>query len=203
MAPSPSAEPADALDAAERAALGRIARAALVAAVEPRPGRPGVDPPAALPRLARPGASFVTLHAGGELRGCIGSIEPRRPLAEDVAVNARAAALEDPRFAPVGPDELAGLELEISVLSPLEPIAARSRAELLATLRPGVDGLLITDGSSRATFLPAVWGQLPAPAEFLAQLERKAGLPAGGWSPTARFARYRVESFRVAGGTAR
>jgi len=92
----------------------------------------------------------------------------------------------------VAPRELAGLELEISVLSPLAPLAARSREELLAALRPGEDGLLLEEGPRRATFLPAVWEQLREPERFLAQLERKAGLAAGGWSPARRVWRYKV-----------
>jgi AmmeMemoRadiSam system protein A len=190
MAPSPSPE---ALSAAERAALGAVARAALVAAVA---GRGAALPDLApWPRLREPGASFVTLHRDGELRGCIGSIEPRRPLADDVAANARAAAREDDRFAPVAAAELAELAVELSVLTPLEPLAAGSRAELLALLRPGVDGLVLADGDARATFLPAVWEQLPEPSDFLAHLERKAGLTPGAWSPGRLCFRYAVDSF--------
>jgi len=180
------------LSAADRAELAAIARRSLVAAVRGAP-----PPPVAplSPRLLAPGASFVTLTAGGGLRGCIGTLAPRRSLAADVAANARAAALEDARFAPVGESELAGLELEISVLSPPEPLPVASRAELVARLRPGVDGLVLLDGWHRATFLPAVWEQLPEPEAFLSHLERKAGLPPGHWSPTVRVERYEVEAF--------
>jgi AmmeMemoRadiSam system protein A len=184
------------LTAAERDRLVAIGRAALVAAVRDD----NYAPPSPLTgRLGAPGASFVTLHVGaGELRGCIGSLAPRRPLAEDVAANARAAAREDLRFAPVGAHELDGLSFEISLLSPLAPLAVASRRELLAALRPGVDGLVLDDGERRATFLPAVWAELPEPERFLAQLERKAGLPAGGWSRALRAWRYTAVSLPAA-----
>jgi AmmeMemoRadiSam system protein A len=181
------------LEPAERAALGEVAREALAAALEGRPYQ--VPESLRRGRLAERGASFVSLHAGGELRGCIGSLEARRPLADDVAANARAAALEDYRFSPLEEHELAGVEIEISVLTPTAPLPVRSEAELLARLRPGVDGLVLEEGGRRATFLPVVWKQLPAPADFLAHLKRKAGLPADYWSPSLRFARYLVEEF--------
>lgn len=148
--------------------------------------------PASL-RAAR--AAFVTLHLDGALRGCIGSLEARRPLAEDVAENAFAAAFRDPRFSPVTAAEVARLELQISVLSPPEPLAFASEAELLALLRPGVDGLILADCGRRGTFLPSVWAQLPEAREFLAHLKRKAGLPADHWSSTLTVARYTTESF--------
>lgn len=154
---------------------------------------PGLDLAQLPPELGAPGASFVTLHRRGELRGCMGSLEPRRPLAEDVAGNARAAAYFDPRFPPVEPAELAELELEISVLGTARPLPAASEAELVAALRPGVDGLVLHEGPRRATFLPSVWSQLPDPAQFVRQLKRKAGLAPDHWSPTLRFERYEVE----------
>ncbi len=181
------------LTPAERAALGEIAREALAAATTGRPYQ--VPESLRRGRLAAPGATFVSLHRGGELRGCIGSLEARRPLADDVASNARAAALEDYRFTPLDEEELGELEVEISVLTPAVPLPVRSEAELLARLRPGLDGLVLEESGRRATFLPVVWKQLPAPADFLAHLKRKAGLPAGYWSPTLRFARYLVEEF--------
>jgi AmmeMemoRadiSam system protein A len=187
----PSPEGAPELSAGERTELVAVGRAALLAAV----GDATYSPPPLAGRLAAPGASFVTLRrADGGLRGCIGSLEPRRPLAVDVAWNARAAAREDQRFAPVVAAELAGLSFEIALLSPLAPLAARSRRELLAALRPGVDGLLVDDGARRATFLPSVWEELPEPELFLAQLERKAGLAPGGFSRPLRAWRYATAS---------
>ena len=146
--------------------------------------------------LMQPGATFVTLRERGELRGCIGSLEARRPLGEDVAHNARAAAFSDPRFAPVEPRELEALEVEVSLLSPREPMLVASEAEALAQLRPGVDGIYFEYGRSGATFLPQVWESLPDRLVFLSELRRKAGLPARFWHPDVKLSRYTVEKFR-------
>lgn len=180
------------LSEAERAAIARIARAALVAAVRGERFVPARDERSG--RLARPGACFVTLESGHRLRGCIGSIEARRTLLDDVLANARAAALHDPRFSPVAASELAELSIHVSVLTAPEPLEAKSREQLLAQLVPGVDGLVIEQLARRATFLPAVWSTLPDPETFVAQLERKAGLEPGSWSPFRRTFRYRAES---------
>lgn len=145
-------------------------------------------------------ATFTTLELGGELRGCCGTIEPRRPLLHDVWYNAWASAFADPRFPPVSAAELPGLSFAISVLTPLEPVPARSEAELIAALEPGADGLVLAYGSARATFLPAVWESVPEPREFLAHLWRKAGLPASlSWSEVTAL-RYRTETFSSAEG---
>lgn len=141
--------------------------------------------------LAEPAASFVTLRGpDGELRGCVGELEASRALAEGVAHNAWRAASRDPRFAPVAAEELDGLEVHVSVLGPLEPLAVDSEAALRDALRPGRDGLLLDDGVHRATFLPAVWASLPEPARFLGELARKAGLRAGVWPAAMRAWRY-------------
>ena len=140
--------------------------------------------------LHRPGCAFVTIRRRGELLGCIGSLEPTRSLCDDVVANAVAAATTDPRFPPVTPEQYAAAEVEVSVLGPTAPLAVRTFDELLAVLRPGVDGLVIDDGRHRATFLPAVWDQLPDPAAFCAHLWRKAGLPPGSWPPALRVERY-------------
>jgi len=141
--------------------------------------------------LRRPGASFVTLTREGELRGCIGSLEAHRALARDLALNAYAAAFLDPRFPPLRDAEITALSLEIAILNPLEAFPCDSEAELLARLRPYVDGLVLEEGTRhRATFLPKVWEMLPEPAEFLRELRRKAGLAPGYWSESLRFARY-------------
>jgi hypothetical protein len=140
-------------------------------------------------------AVFVTLTRGGELRGCIGSLQAQEPLAQAVTQAAFNAAFRDPRFPPLRADELDAVRIEISVLSELEPIEADTRQALLDSLRPGVDGLLLEDGSYRSTFLPQVWEKIASPAAFLEQLCLKAGLGAGHWSPTIRFHRYRTLSF--------
>lgn len=175
-------------------ALLSVAREALVAGV--RHGKAPLPAPGAVPpALARPGASFVTLYADEALRGCIGSLEAFRPLAEDVAANTQAAALRDPRFPPMLPAELDVVRISVSLIGPSRLLAVDSEAELLETLRPGIDGLTLELGAARATFLPAVWQQLPEPLAFVRQLRLKAGLPADYWSPALRFSRYQTHTF--------
>jgi AmmeMemoRadiSam system protein A len=152
-----------------------------------------LDPESLPPAWREPRATFVTLRRGGQLRGCTGSLEARQPLACDVAHNAYRSAFADPRFPPLQPGELADLDVSVSVLGPLEPLGARSEEELVAQLRPGLDGLVLSEGPRSATFLPAVWDSLPDPRDFLDALRRKAGLPPGYWSSTLRFERYAVE----------
>lgn len=140
-------------------------------------------------------ASFVTLHLNGQLRGCIGSLTAHRALVADVANNAQAAAFKDPRFSPVSFDEYHDIDVHISVLSRPEPMAVDTREELLAQLRPGVDGLIIEERGHRATYLPSVWEQLPDPESFVDELRRKAGLDRGGWHHETRVFRYTTEEF--------
>ena len=141
------------------------------------------------------GASFVTLKKNAELRGCIGTLEARRPLGADVAANATAAAFRDPRFAPLQDAELDAVHIEISVLSPAEPLPCRDEAEAIARLRPGRDGVIFECNGYRATFLPQVWEQLPDPRQFLGQLRRKAGLAHDFWSPAVKLSRYTVSQW--------
>ncbi len=150
---------------------------------------------AAEPGLDVQRASFVTLKLDGSLRGCCGSLRALHTLAEDVWCNAWASAFSDPRFAPLTRHEYPRLEVQISVLSALEPLPATSDRELRDALRPGVDGLVLELGPARATFLPAVWEQLPDTREFLAHLKHKAGLPADFWSPQLLVHRYTTECF--------
>lgn len=151
---------------------------------------------ATAPWLQAPGACFVTLTQQGNLRGCIGSLEAHRPLLADVRANAVAAAFHDPRFAPLTADELDHTELEVSLISPMQPLAFASEAEALAQLRPGIDGVLFEYGTRRSTFLPQVWEQLPAAAEFMGQLKRKAGLSASFWATEVRLQRYTVAKWK-------
>jgi AmmeMemoRadiSam system protein A len=144
------------------------------------------------PWLAEPGATFVTLMKDGELRGCVGSLEPYRPLGEDVAANARAAAFRDTRFEPLTRAELPRIAIEVSQLGAAVPLEVRSEAEALARLRPGRDGVILDYRGARATFLPQVWEQLPDPASFLAHLKHKAGLEPRFWSPEIRLWTYEV-----------
>ncbi|MEI7850723.1 MAG: AmmeMemoRadiSam system protein A [Kiritimatiellales bacterium] len=140
-------------------------------------------------------ATFVTLTLGGNLRGCIGMLEACRPLAEDVAENARAAAFEDPRFDSLTKKEFEKLEIHISVLSPPEELMFSSEEDVLRQIRPGIDGLILQEGFQRGTFLPSVWEELPAKKLFWAHLKRKAGLPTDYWSDTLRVFRYTTEYF--------
>lgn len=129
-----------------------------------------------------PGACFVTLTRNGRLRGCIGSPTTRRPLLEDVRVNAVAAATRDPRFAPMTAGELPAVVIEVSVLSAPQPLRVSSLRECYAALRPGVDGVILDVGPwHRSLLLPQVWQDVPDPAEFLAHLWLKAGLAPGIW----------------------
>lgn len=145
--------------------------------------------------LRAPGACFVTLYVHGTLKGCIGSLEAHRPLAEDVAHNAFAAAFRDHRFTPVDDASFSVLEIHLSLIGPSSPIDCQSQTDLEASLRSGTDGLIIEDGSHRATFLPSVWESLPTPHAFITALKRKAGLPEDYWSDSLRCYRYTTESF--------
>ncbi len=140
-------------------------------------------------------ATFVTLTLDGALRGCIGSLEARRPLREDVEGNARAAALRDPRFAPLTVLELEAVRIETSVLSAISPMDVCDEADALARLRPGVDGVVLSCGGRRSTLLPRVWDHLDDPVAFLAVLKRKAGFPEDFWSEQIRLDRYTVTEF--------
>lgn len=143
--------------------------------------------------LRNPGASFVTIYVGDKLHGCIGSLEVRRALAIDVAKNARAAAFDDPRFSALTGKECEHLHIHISVLSSPETIACLSEDELVRQLRPGIDGVILEDGGSRATYLPSVWEVLPDAQQFVCQLKIKAGLPQDHWSQTMKIQRYTTE----------
>lgn len=150
------------------------------------------------PFLQEIGASFVTLKYQGQLRGCIGSLEARRALVDDVKHNARSAAFLDPRFRPLSLREFDDIKVEVSLLSVPEPMAFRNEADLLAQLRPEVDGLILEHDGHRGTFLPQVWESLPAPREFFAHLKNKAGLPMDFWSDDVRVSRYTVEKWTEA-----
>ncbi len=158
-------------------------------------GRPlEVIPSRFPPSLQEPVATFVTLNEEGRLRGCVGSLQARRPLVEDVAHNAFAAAFRDSRFPPVSPSEFSGLEIHLSLLTPPEPLPVEDEEDLLRKLRPGEDGLVLEDPPHRATFLPQVWESLPEPQSFVRELKRKAGLPPDHWSSLLRFFRYSVKA---------
>jgi hypothetical protein len=146
------------------------------------------------PTLRQKCACFVTLNRLGNLRGCIGHLEAVQALMTDVAENAFAAAFRDPRFPPLKAEELAQLDLHISILTPAEPLTFDSEQDLLRQLQPGVDGLILQDGLHRGTFLPSVWEQLPEPEQFLSHLKRKAGLPVDYWSASLKVFSYTSET---------
>lgn len=138
-------------------------------------------------------ASFVTLHTHHKLRGCIGSLQAHQPLIVDVMQNSYNAAFRDPRFAPLTLSEFTNLHLEISILSKPEPMHFTSEADLLQQLRPSLDGLILSAGGHRGTFLPSVWEQLPDKKDFLQHLKVKAGLATNYWSDTITIERYTTE----------
>lgn len=150
------------------------------------------------PVMAEKRGVFVTLHKNNQLRGCIGSLTAVEPLGEGVRRNAVNAAFHDHRFSPLTLAELPELEVEVSILTEPKPFVCSTPDEVLATLRPGIDGLIIKGPhGEQATFLPQVWQQLPQPVQFLAHLCRKAGLPENAWrSGTLRFYNYQVQSFQ-------
>ncbi|HTX79861.1 MAG TPA: AmmeMemoRadiSam system protein A [Longilinea sp.] len=146
--------------------------------------------------LRQPGAAFVTLTEEGELRGCIGALEPYQPLIEDVREHAVAAALEDYRFPPVHPDEVKLLEIEVSRLTLAQPLDYQTGQDLVKKLHPSVDGVILRDGMRRATFLPQVWEKVPDPADFLSQLCLKMGAPHDLWQrKKLQVFTYQVEEF--------
>jgi AmmeMemoRadiSam system protein A len=160
-------------------------------------GLPIVEP-AANSALLRPGATFVTLFHGGELRGCIGSLKATRAVGFDVRENAVAAAFRDPRFPPLTTTEFEATSVEVSLLSVAVSHRFDSEDELRARLRPGVDGVTLELDDLRATFLPQVWEALPDPRDFLAALKQKAGMRADFWSPWLNVVLYQVTKWKEA-----
>ena len=143
--------------------------------------------------LTEQGACFVTIKINDDLRGCIGSLEAYRPLIEDVADNAFAAAFRDPRFPKLTDAEYEQLQYHISVLDKPQPMSFESEQDLLQQIRPGIDGLVLQDKHNRGTFLPAVWDSLPEAEDFLRHLKLKAGLSPNYWSDTIKVERYTAE----------
>ncbi len=139
---------------------------------------------------------FVTLHKQGQLRGCIGSLSGYRAIADGVREHALNAAFNDHRFRPVTAEELADLDIEVSILTEPQPLLFRDGDDLVKRLRPGVDGVIISRVGASATFLPQVWEQLPEPAAFLSHLCQKAGLSAQDWrQPGLEVQTYQVQYF--------
>ncbi|WP_457578034.1 AmmeMemoRadiSam system protein A [Desulfomarina sp.] len=146
------------------------------------------------------GASFVTLKISGNLRGCIGRLEPITTLWKDVAENAVNAAFNDFRFSPLSRNEFVETRIEVSVMSTPVSLEYGYPGELTKRLQPGVDGVILQDGAKKATFLPQVWEQLPSPEIFLAHLCRKAGVdPSAYQEKILEIKTYTVQSFTCAG----
>lgn len=171
----------------------RLARQAVIAAARGEPA-PKPELSSLPPTLRQPGACFVSLHAGPRLRGCIGNLEAREALALSLLHNASSACRRDPRFKPVNAEELAALQLEVSILEPAESLVVSSEQELLDRLRPGIDGLILEQPPRRATFLPTVWQSLPEPREFLRQLKIKGGWDPDYWSSEIKLSTYRTRT---------
>jgi len=146
------------------------------------------------PKFCEVKATFVTLKINQQLRGCLGTTIATRPLVSDIAYQAQAAAFSDPRFTPLTSPEFPHLDIQISILSALQPIFFKSESDLIRQLRPGIDGLILTEGNRRGTFLPTVWGTLPNPNDFLQHLKQKAGLPLNYWSTSLTIQRYTTET---------
>ena len=169
----------------ERELLLRLAHRSIELALEGR----GIDltPPTA--HLAESRGAFTTLHLEGELRGCIGFVLPIQSLYAAVAESARAAAFDDPRFQPVTPAEAQHLKIEISVLSPLQPI----RPEEVVV---GRHGLVVTQGNRRGLLLPQVPIEWKWDREtFLGQTCLKAGLSEDAWQHGAQLQAFTAEVF--------
>jgi AmmeMemoRadiSam system protein A len=158
-------------------------------------GGPAALRPSA-PWCAEIGATFVTLHwKDGRLQGCIGSIDPRLSIVDDVEHNVIAAACHDPRGRHLALYDVDALDIEVSILSPLEPIMFDDEASALAAIRPGVDGVVLGWQGERATFLPSMWSRLPGAREFMQALKTKAGLPVGFWRADLKLWRYAVDRY--------
>ena len=189
----------DKLTFEEQQTLLRLGRAAMERAVRGEKLAPLDESTLAplSPHLREDGASFITLTVRGQLRGCIGGLEARQSLAEDVRQHAVAAALEDPRFPPVTQDELNGIQIEVSRLTRPHPLEYKDAQDLLSKLRPHVDGVILRDGIyHRGTFLPQVWEKIPDPAEFLNNLCYKMGVSKNLWrNKHLDVLTYQVEEF--------
>jgi uncharacterized protein len=179
----------------EQKILLRLAREAMERAVQGEDLSP-LDLSSLPASLRAEGSSFVTLSLHGQLRGCIGALEPYQPLADDVREHAAAAALKDPRFPPVREAEVGGIRIEISRLTRPVPLEYRDANDLLSRLTPFVDGVILRDGFHRATFLPQVWEKISDRADFLSNLCYKMGADPDLWrTKQLEVLTYKVEEF--------
>lgn len=183
-----------AIEEKERKALLRLARSAIESALVEdarikRPKEPG-------PALKEKRGCFVTLHKRGSLRGCIGTIEPVKPLLVGVEENALNAAFKDPRFPSLKKEELKHLHIEVSVLTVPKKLSFEDGEDLKRKLKPGIHGVILSKGWHKSTFLPQVWKQLPETESFLSHLCMKAGMNANCWKDRdIRVQTYEAEYF--------
>ena len=187
------------LSSDERRLLLQLARESIEAATAGKP-----HPPIELEKLpaplCEPAACFVTLHIGEDLRGCTGTLVARTPLVEEVIYTAAQTALSDPRFNPVKPDEVPSIDIEVSVLTAPQKLDVPTPDALPQLLRPGIDGVTLSRGLHRATFLPQVWDKIPDPIVFLDMLSQKMGLSPKAWlAPGMQVEVYQVEEFSESG----
>jgi AmmeMemoRadiSam system protein A len=148
------------------------------------------------PLLKEDGASFVTLTQNGKLRGCIGSLEARRPLIEDIISNAKSAAFRDPRFAKLPREELHSTDVEVSVLTSPELLEYSDVEDLKNKIKPNIDGVILKLNSNQATFLPQVWEELPEFESFFGHLLSKAGLPMDSFKNHPTIYTYQVSKYK-------
>jgi len=182
---SPALAPAQEFSSEERSQLLRLAHDSISSALDHR--EIPLEPPT--PHLAEPRGAFTSLHLYGELRGCVGYVLPTCPVYRAVAETARAAAFDDNRFLPVTPEEATHLEIELSILSPAQPIRSEE-------VEVGLHGLVISSHGRRGLLLPQVpversWDR----TTFLEQTCRKAGLPADAWQKGATIEAFTAEVF--------
>lgn len=165
----------------------------------PEPNATGLSP-----ALLEPADVFVTLYRFGELRGCIGSRGTERPLYQAVIESATASCSRDPRFPPVIPSELDGLEVSVSVLSPAVPVDIQCIDDIRNKIHPHIHGVILTNGVRKALYLPQVWEHFSGASDiheaFLSSLSRKAGDPTGSlWKqPSTRYEVFTADTFREA-----
>jgi len=168
------------LSPADRKFLLKMARKAIEAAIQGQ-NPPHIDYDSLSEILKKPGATFVTLTKFGNLRGCIGTLEAKTPLVEDTMEHAIAAAIHDFRFPPLDKNELDNINIEISRLTTPQEVIYSDSYSLLEKLRPGLDGVIIKYGISRATFLPQVWSKIPEKDKFMDHLCLKMGASPDLW----------------------
>jgi AmmeMemoRadiSam system protein A len=179
----------------EKILLLRLAREAIRSEIENREMDIGEIPDTLKERMG----VFVTLTKRGELRGCIGMLEPVNEIADAVVRNSRMAAFSDARFDPLREEDLDDIVIEVSLLSPVSDFVVDDPGDLIRALEEEKPGLVISSGAHRATFLPHVWGELKEARVFLSNLCMKAGLPPNFWKDhfdEMEFQTYTVESFK-------